>query len=181
MPKFTRQAKCVNGKRAMCMTKYETQCVNEEVTHNMTEDHPVCRVEMVTKCTKKEDDHDSSKSDVMKVMMKMMKPSLEERCSKYPAMRCRIEKKTVIKTKPETKCQRVPRQFCRKEDCSFKGGDSNSDKVEDPKAMEIMDEALCYYRIQTVREILIIIYHPRKISIFRECVENFSKIPFHRH
>ena len=40
MPKFVRQAKCVNGKRAMCVTKYETMCTNKEVTHEMTEDYP---------------------------------------------------------------------------------------------------------------------------------------------
>lgn len=40
MPKFVRQAKCVNGKRAMCVTKYETMCTNKEVTHEMMEDYP---------------------------------------------------------------------------------------------------------------------------------------------
>ena len=50
MPKFVRQAKCVNGKRAICVTKYETMCVNKEVTHEMMEDHPrsvylkICKV-----------------------------------------------------------------------------------------------------------------------------------------
>ncbi len=39
------------------------------------------------------------------------------RCEKVRAVRCRIEKKTVTKTKPETKCQRVPRQFCREVEC----------------------------------------------------------------
>ena len=41
MPKFVRQAKCVNGKRAMCVTKYETMCTNKEVTHEMMEDYPM--------------------------------------------------------------------------------------------------------------------------------------------
>ena len=40
MPKFIRQAKCVNGKRAMCVTKYETMCTNKDVTHEMMEDYP---------------------------------------------------------------------------------------------------------------------------------------------
>ena len=38
-------------------------------------------------------------------------------CIKVPAMRCKIEKVEVMKSKPETKCTRVPREFCRKEAC----------------------------------------------------------------
>lgn len=67
----------------------------------MVEDHPRCRVEMVERCDdeKKETNHHRD-------------------CLRVPAMRCRIEQRTVTKSKPETRCERVPRQFCRKELCS---------------------------------------------------------------
>ena len=55
-------------------------------------------------------------------------------------MSCKIEKRTVVKTKPESKCSRVPRQFCRKEDCSQKDVDENLYN-NDPN---------CYYRNQIV-------------------------------
>ena len=115
MPKFVRQAKCVNGKRAMCVTKYETMCTNKEVTHEMTEDYPRwvysqvtnmicsqmlmiqswcpyyahllfrCRVEMMKKC--------SNKSQNLQHILFGSKGN--NNCHKVPAMRCRIEKRKV--------------------------------------------------------------------------------------
>ena len=55
-------------------------------------------------------------------------------------MRCKIEKRTVVKTKPESKCSRVPRQFCRKEDCN---------KIEEEENL-FSDDPNCYYRNQIV-------------------------------
>ena len=67
------------------------------------------------------------------------------KCRRVPAMRCRIEKRTVVKTKPESKCNRVPRQFCRKEDC----------KEDQDEALDMSeDKQNCYYRNQIVNEIL---------------------------
>ena len=55
-------------------------------------------------------------------------------------MRCKIEKRTVVKTKPESKCRRVPREYCRKEECQ--------------PAKEALplnkDDPDCYYRNQIV-------------------------------
>lgn len=146
VPKFVRQAKCVNGKRAMCVTKYETQCTNEEVEYEMMEDHPRCRVELIEKC---EEPKRHDRTDVLARMMHMHKrgKSTEPECRKFPAMRCKIEKMKVMKKKPETKCERMPRQFCRKEECSG---------PQDPETSvtSIMDESLCYFRIQRVNEIV---------------------------
>ena len=67
-------------------------------------------------------------------------------------MRCRIEKRTVVKTKPESKCSRIPRQLCRKEDCVLEAVDVQD---FDQAASESRDELLngdadCYYRNQVV-------------------------------
>lgn len=69
-------------------------------------------------------------------------------------MRCRIEKRTVVKTKPESKCSRIPRQLCRKEDCDDVLEDLNVQDF-DQAASESRDELLngdadCYYRNQVV-------------------------------
>ena len=83
-----RQAKCTNGKRAFCVTKYETMCTNKEVEYEMMEDHPRCRVELVEKC-----EESKPKLDFLSQMMHdkdKNKPKME--CRKFPAMRCRIEK-----------------------------------------------------------------------------------------
>lgn len=60
-------------------------------------------------------------------------------------MRCKIEKRTVVKTKPESKCSRVPRQFCRKEDC---------DDAEHDEIIHDNDQN-CYYRNQVVSMIFL--------------------------
>lgn len=150
VPKFVRQAKCVNGKRAMCVTKYETMCTNHEVEYEMMEDHPRCRVELIEKCEEPKR-HSRGGNDILSRMMHMHKRGKTSRseCRKFPAMRCKIEKMKVMKKKPETKCERMPRQFCRKEEC----GGSNDDP-DLTSVTSIMDESLCYFRIQMVNEIL---------------------------
>ena len=73
------------------------------------------------------------------------------KCRRVPKMSCKIEKRTVVKTKPESKCSRVPRQFCRKEDCSQKDVDENLYN-NDPN---------CYYRNQIVSCFFHIHFWPR--------------------
>jgi len=101
---------CVGGVRRICYTKYAAECHTERVEHEMEEDRPNCKVRRVKSCSGEGD------------------------CRMVPAVRCKIEKKMVKKMKPETRCQRVPRQFCRKEMCD--GGNVRDDD--------------CYYRTQVV-------------------------------
>merc|ERR1719412_2304569 len=93
--------KCHKGRRTVCTTKYHTECTTQQVQQTMQEDYPKCQVEMVEKCPEKN----------------QVSTNRFDKCRRVPAMRCKIEKRTVVKTKPESKCSRVPRQFCRKEDC----------------------------------------------------------------
>lgn len=151
VPKFTRQAKCVNGKRALCVTKYETMCTNKEVEYEMMEDHPRCRVELIEKCEDNKKQQKKRDDNVLSQMMAQMVPKKKE-CSKIPAMRCRIEKMKVMKKKPETKCERMPRQFCRKEACE--SDPLAAAETDSTSLTSIMDESLCYFRIQMVNEIV---------------------------
>ena len=116
MPKFVRQAKCVNGKRAMCVTKYETMCTNKEVTHEMTEDYPRWVYSQVTnmiysqitfmirfwcpynanllfRCRVEMMKKCSNKSQNLQHILFGSKGN--NNCHKVPAMRCRIEKRKV--------------------------------------------------------------------------------------
>ena len=88
------------------------------------------------------------------VVAKLFSSRKKSACTKVPAMRCRIEKRTVVKTKPESKCSRIPRQLCRKEDCDDVLEDLNVQDF-DQAASESRDELLngdadCYYRNQVV-------------------------------
>ena len=69
--------------------------------------------------------------------------SYSAKCQRVPAMRCKIEKRTVVKTQPESKCSRVPRQYCRKEECS-----NDDDQKSLPPLNK--DDPNCYYRNQIV-------------------------------
>ena len=46
-PGMVQSSNCINGRRKVCLTKYETECSTEITNHEMTEDHPKCRVEKV--------------------------------------------------------------------------------------------------------------------------------------
>ena len=50
----------------------------------------------------------------------------------------------MVKTKPETTCKRMPRQFCRNENC---------EDTHKTSTANILDGELCYYRIQMVRTV----------------------------
>ena len=50
-----RKGDCINGKRKICVKKYETECRTDHIEHEMVEDHPRCRVQMVERCPEGED------------------------------------------------------------------------------------------------------------------------------
>jgi len=82
-----------SGYKRECRTKYYTECSTDMVYHNMVEDYPVCGVSKHKKCTESGD------------------------CMMVPVMKCKIEKRTIRKAKPESKCRRVPTQICKKKKC----------------------------------------------------------------
>ena len=61
-------------------------------------------------------------------------------------MRCKVETRKVVKTKPETKCERVPKETCRKHACN----------PLPTKSSDQRDESGCYMREQTVSEIVFV-------------------------
>ena len=65
-------------------------------------------------------------------------------------MKCKIEERVVVKTKPETKCNRVPKEFCKKQNCT------QQQSSRTPKDTD--DDSLCYFREQTVSVLLIEMY-----------------------
>ena len=49
------QGECINGQRNVCNTKYKTECNTIELTHEVEEEYPNCKVEMVDDCKEKPD------------------------------------------------------------------------------------------------------------------------------
>ena len=60
-------------------------------------------------------------------------------------MKCKIETRVVVKTKPETKCKRVPREFCKKQNCT---------KPSDENRKDRSDDSGCYFMEKTVSSLL---------------------------
>ena len=63
-------------------------------------------------------------------------------------MRCKVEKRTVVKTRPETKCERIPKETCKKQRCTYIPS----------KTPKNNDDSGCYIREQTVSNVKCIKY-----------------------
>ncbi len=142
----------MGGARRVCSEKMETECNTEMVQHRMEEDRPNCKVRWVDSCKPRK-----KKKAFFAFLERERKrgdPSsseVEMRCEKVRAVRCRVEKEMVTKTQPETRCRRVPRQFCRKETC---GGEEEEGEGEEGKERRgggggRRDDE-CYFRTQMV-------------------------------
>ncbi|XP_059095279.1 uncharacterized protein LOC131890027 isoform X1 [Tigriopus californicus] len=124
----TSSSECVDGKREVCVKKYDTECHTKMIKHEMMEDHPKCHVKMVEKCSPGPGDSG---------------------CHKVPAMRCRIEPRKVTKAQPETKCERVVRELCRSEECEqAKAGSIRGDQCyfRSQVVNEIIPEEKCHFQ-----------------------------------
>ena len=62
-----------------------------------------------------------------------------------PAMKCKIETRVVVKTKPETKCKRVPKEFCKKQPCT---------RPSDKNGKSRDDDSGCYFMEKTVSSLI---------------------------
>ena len=71
-------------------------------------------------------------------------------------MKCKIETRVVVKTKPETKCKRVPREFCKKQNCT---------KPSDENRKDRSDDSGCYFMEKTVSPLLNNIYSHLFINV----------------
>jgi len=142
------------GKRKICVKKYETECRTRYVKQMMMEDQPRCRVQLVEQCPQEEEqqyeqkseDEDADYGGGNDLDVEGIVKSAE--CIKVPAMRCKIEKVEVMKSKPETKCTRVPREFCRKEACEPASRDECY--FRNKVVNEIVPEEKCDFRPQRV-------------------------------
>ena len=69
-------------------------CTRRKV-HNVTDQVPVCVTMNKTKC----------QPETVGLVT-------QERCEVWPVQRCSVEDRQVVKTTPETKCQKVGRKMC---------------------------------------------------------------------
>lgn len=78
-----------------CETVYETECATSYHLHEVEEDSPNCKIQIMEKC-----------QDVTQGY------STKEECDKWPQQVCELERKVVQKYSPDTQCSKTPRQLC---------------------------------------------------------------------
>jgi len=101
----------------ICRTVYQTQCNTRYNEMTMEEDRPVCEVVTERKC-----DQTSTERSVSEGMI----PNLlgrQEECVDWPVKKCKLEKKTVKKVKPETWCEKMSQNVCAPSNCVISVGE----------------------------------------------------------
>ncbi len=96
---------CDKPGETVCETVYESECATTYHEHEVEEDTPNCRVMQVRKCREVTQGY-----------------TTEEQCDLWPKQVCELEKKTVVRTSPETECRKVPREVCGPGPCPLEPG-----------------------------------------------------------
>ena len=65
----SQKGECINGQRTICNTKYKTECTTIELTHEVEEEYPNCKVEMVDDCKEKPDKFGNCKRVGLNIML----------------------------------------------------------------------------------------------------------------
>lgn len=124
-----------------CKTHYETVCETRYRDHEVEQDEPVCEMVTERRCNGVSvplpNDPESlrfrrqspeltngiiSQNDLASSLGFLQGNDLAnvgEDCEEWPVQKCRLEKRLVKKTNPETSCQKMPREICAPSNCEF--------------------------------------------------------------
>ena len=97
----------------VCWTDYEISCETRVKNQTVEQYEPLCKMVLKEKCYTEPTDKTENRE--------LLKPR-NESCHRS-VQECIIEKKAVIKFKPETVCQRFPREVCATSNCAFVQGE----------------------------------------------------------
>merc|ERR1712012_132051 len=103
----------------VCRTVYQTQCNTRYNEMTMEEDQPVCEIVTETKC----DETTTNSPDNEAMMIPNFINSDEKKCVEWPVKKCKLEKKTVKKVKPETWCEKMSQNVCAPSNCVISVGE----------------------------------------------------------
>lgn len=101
----------------VCRLVYQTQCNTRYNEMTMEEDRPVCEVVTQTKCDPTTTPGPGSTDDMIPNFV-TKKPA----CVEWPVKKCKLEKKTVKKVKPETWCEKLSQNVCAPSNCVITPG-----------------------------------------------------------
>ena len=85
--------------------RYQTRCFSKMIYHDIEEDYPQCKVEVVRSCPSLTSDEYTNLVDP------------REECSEVEVMRCQILKRKVRHGRPHSSCSRLPSKLCAKSRC----------------------------------------------------------------
>lgn len=103
----------------ICRTVYQTQCNTRYNEMSMEEDRPVCEVVTERKCQPIKNQGPEALSDIPSLLQAQDKQD----CVDWPVKKCKLEKKTVKKVKPETWCDKMSQNVCAPSNCVISVGE----------------------------------------------------------
>jgi len=89
----------------VCKTEYETWCMTNQRVHEVDDDVPDCKTEVMKKCKEVTQGYQT-----------------KEECDEWPVQRCSLTKQKVRKYTPETTCKPEPREVCAPAGCAMING-----------------------------------------------------------
>jgi len=101
----------------ICRTVYQTQCNTRYNEMSMEEDRPVCKVVTERKCETIKNQGPEALSDLPSLLQD------KQDCVDWPVKKCKLEKKTVKKVKPETWCDKMSQNVCAPSNCVISVGE----------------------------------------------------------
>ena len=86
----------------VCKTEYETWCMTNQRVHEVDDDVPDCKTEVMKKCKEVTQGYQT-----------------KEECDEWPVQRCSLTKQKVRKYTHETSCKPEPREVCAPAGCAM--------------------------------------------------------------
>eukprot|EP00092_Neocalanus_flemingeri_P023887 GFUD01025912.1.p1 GENE.GFUD01025912.1~~GFUD01025912.1.p1 ORF type:complete len:697 (+),score=162.50 GFUD01025912.1:64-2154(+) len=97
---------CDQQGEELCTTEYESECVTEQLEHQVEDDVPECQTVVDEKCEDITSGYTSS-----------------QQCSKWPREECVLSKQNRKKYSPQTRCEKIPVTLCGPAGCGLVEGD----------------------------------------------------------
>jgi len=142
---------CGNGYQGpeICKTHWDTTCETRYKEHEVEQDEPVCEMVIEKKCSSVKvpllEDAKSRRrrqTDFTQLLnagqlsningnylnefaLRQSDDSVSvgEECEDWPIQKCRLEKRIVKKSNPQTECRKTSKQICAPDNCQFKKGE----------------------------------------------------------
>ena len=130
----------------VCQTHYETTCETRHKEHEAEQDEPFCEMVIERKCNGvlvniSNQGISSGRNRSALARVENNQDFNGNNCEEWPVQKCRLERKVVKKTSPETSCRKNPRKVCAPSNCQFVKSERTCREEKRSLVQNIPDEA----------------------------------------